>query len=389
MGALLGAALERARVVRPTGRGGAFIGVGLLGTMVAYATGWPALLAVSLFLVGAVAAAAVVVVLSPAEVTVERRIDPSIAEQRSPIRVRLSLRGRAAGALEWSEELPRSVTIAGRAAGRLPALRPDAAATLLEYEVSGRVRGAVPLGPLRVVRADPLRLVLARRQVGAADQVIVLPRIVPVDPPTGLRRLDPDARASAVLGAIGDQRDLVAREYRSGDPLRSVDWRATAHRGELMVRSESAASTASTGLVLDGRTAAWPREAAFERAVDYAASLVVALDERQAAVRFATGRAASAGEGVEDALVRLATARRSSLAVSPEQLVPAVSGAEVQIVHVVTGTGDPGALRRLPALPHGAEGLVTVVLEGGDGPPEVAPGWRVQVLAAERGVRRG
>ena len=184
-------------------------------------------------------------------------------------------------------------------------MRPDRPSQLIDYSFSARTRGRVPVGPLRIARTDPLGLATTRRRVGGVDHVVVLPGIHPVELPFAVRRNDPDTGASTVFGAVGDQLDIVSRGYRSGDPMRTVDWRATARRGELMVRTETAATTAATGLLLDVREDVWPDRTAFEWAVDYAASLVAALDERHAPVRLAAGRDMSNDAVV--ALVELAT----------------------------------------------------------------------------------
>ncbi|WP_375388919.1 DUF58 domain-containing protein [uncultured Amnibacterium sp.] len=350
---------QRLAPVRLTVRGGVFLGVGLLGVIIAYAAGWQALLAVSLFLWGAVLAAVGSVVVSPPSLTVERRIEPGIVEQRRQVVVDVRVRGSAPGALEWTEDLPRSVVVTGHAEGVLRGVRADRPAEVVTYAFAARVRGAVPIGPLRVARVDPLGLATTKRRVGGVDRVIVLPRIVPVELPFAVRRNDPDTRATTVFGAVGDQRDIIARGYRSGDPVRVVDWRATARRGELMVRTETAASTSATGLLLDTRAESWPEAAAFEWAVDYAASLVAALEERHAAVRLAAG-----GLPVSDAtsaLVALATVERGQGDPAPAELLPVLATNDVQIVHVLTGAGGAHAVPRLPALPSGARGMVSVI----------------------------
>src|SRR5579875_3655019 len=122
-----------------------FLAAAGLGLIVAYAAGWPALLAVALFLFGAVAAAAATVVASPPALVVERRIDPPIVEQLAPVRVGVEIRGTAPGPLEWTEDLPRSVVVTGRAAGVLETVRPDRAAEVLEYAFTARARGSVPI----------------------------------------------------------------------------------------------------------------------------------------------------------------------------------------------------------------------------------------------------
>ena len=217
----------------------------------------------------------------------------------------------------------------------------------------------MPIGPLRVSRTDPLGLATTRRRVGGVDRVVVLPGIHPVELPFAIRRNDPDTGASTVFGAVGDQLDIVARGYRAGDPMRSVDWRATARRGELMVRTETAATTAATGLLLDVRQDVWKDAAAFEWAVDYAASLLAALDERHAPVRLAVGRE-FANDAV-DGLVALATVQPTAAAPEPRVLLRELATVDVQVVHVITGPGAALDVSSLPALPTGALGIVSVV----------------------------
>jgi uncharacterized protein (DUF58 family) len=190
-----------------------------------------------------------------------------------------------------------------------------------------------------------------------------------------------------VFGAVGDQRDIIARPYRSGDPMRVVDWRATARRGELMVRTETAASTAATGLLLDVRQDAWPEAAAFEWAVDYAASLVAALDERRAAVRLTAGRVPVTD--ATSALVALATVDHAHGAPAPAELLPMLVTNDVQVVHVLTGAGGAASMARLPPLPTGALGMVSVIARH-PVPVEVPLGWRVaqRDSAAEVGTVR-
>jgi uncharacterized protein (DUF58 family) len=347
------------KTVRLTVRGGVFLGAGFLGLIVAYAAGWPALLAVSLFLFGAVVAGMAAVVVSPPTLVIERRIEPQIVEQRRPVHVRLTARGTAPGALEWSEDLPRSVVVTGHAEGVLPAVRADRPSQLIDYSFAARTRGSVPIGPLRVARTDPLGLATTRRRVGGVDRVIVLPGIHPVELPYAVRRNDPDTGASTVFGAVGDQLDIVARSYRAGDPMRSVDWRATARRGELMVRTETAATTAATGLLLDVRQEVWRDAAAFEWAVEYAASLLAALDERHASVRLAAGLVAVSD--AVDGLVALATVQPIAGAPDPRSLLRDLATVDVQVVHVITGPGAAEDVTALPALPTGALGIVSVV----------------------------
>ena len=361
--------------VRLTTRGIAFLVAAGVGLIVAYASGWPSLLAVSLFLAAAVVAAFASVVVAPPEVSVERRIDPPVVEQRMPARVRLSVRGPGS-TLEWLERIPSDVQVTGRTTGVLR----GGGARLLEYQVESRTRGAVLLGPFSVVRTDPLGLARTSRRVGGTDVLTVLPRLHDVVVPTVVTRTDPDSAASTAFGPVGDQRDVVARQYRAGDPMRSVDWRATAHRGELLVRTEAAAAASSTAIALESRTDAWADAAEFEWALEYAASIAAILGERRAAVRFASDRHSPITGDAAESLVGLAVLERGGGAPRPAELAARLAATDVRVLHVITGRGSADDLRRLPPLPHGTTGLVTMVAGPGAPVAEVPPGWHLETL---------
>src|SRR4051794_19163734 len=258
--------------VRLARRGWSILATAFLGLVVAYASGWAALLAVALFTAGLVGAGVLTVMLVPTRTTAERRLAPDVIEPGNPVTVRLTIGGHASAGAEWRDETPRRLEVVGAAKGRLPRLGGGTSAVEVEYTVIARRRGRIPVGPLLVERTDPLGVAVAKRRSGGVTDLTVLPVVHEVLPPVAATRVDLDPDAAAVFGLAGEQRDIIAREYRSGDPLRSVDWRSTAHRGELMVRSEAAAAAVSTAIALDVRELAWTDERTFEWAVEAGAS---------------------------------------------------------------------------------------------------------------------
>jgi hypothetical protein len=72
--------------------------------------------------------------------------------------------------------------------------------------------------------------------------------------------------------AVGNDDDLMTREYRRGDALRRVHWKATARHGELMVRQEEQRTFPEARLLIDTRSESYGRDWAgfgdqgFERA---------------------------------------------------------------------------------------------------------------------------
>jgi len=89
------------------------------------------------------------------------------------------------------------------------------------------------------------------------------------------------------------------REYRRGDPVRWIAWKASAHRGDLVVREFPPVRDRAHLLVVDLRSAPWPeadREVWVERALSLAARWVLRAAERDEAVGlYAWGRAVRFG----------------------------------------------------------------------------------------------
>ncbi|MGN9812543.1 DUF58 domain-containing protein [Micromonospora sp. BQ11] len=151
--------------------------------------------------------------------------------------------------------------------------------TTVRYDVPTTRRGVVPVGPLRVIRRDPLGLVALARPYGATVPVWVHPRIHPMSAvPTGAGR-SLDGRVDAVPhGSITFD---SLREYVVGDELRRVHWRTSARVGELMVRENVDTSLPRIVVLLDNRAAAHPDRVdgvaeSFESACEAAASVVTA-----------------------------------------------------------------------------------------------------------------
>jgi uncharacterized protein (DUF58 family) len=223
-------------------------------------------------------------------------------------------------------------------------------------------RGVIAVGPLRVVRQDPLGLVESSRELGAGQTLWVYPRIHTVLPlASGQRR---DLEGASHDGASGSITFHALREYVTGDDLRLIHWRSTARTGTLMVRQQADPSQPETTIVLDTRTDAYEGDA-FEEAVEAAASLIVASTSRRFPVKLLTGsgilssgssggeRKASAGAPTASALLEhltpLQTDPTGSLAAAARQLTTQRGGNSLIIV---SGAPDRTDLRALENLRH-------------------------------------
>ncbi len=224
---------------------------------------------------------------------------------------------------QWDDELPPGIS--GDAAGVLPALggsRQSDSRVSFSYGLQGLRRGRHPIGPLKVQVLDPFGLVYRRHSFGAAEPLIVLPKRV--DLPALAPRGESDAGATRPAPqhvGVGDD-DIIARAYLPGDAMKRLHWKATAHRGELMVRQEEQQINPRMGVFLDTepRTqgtardskGVWEHSPTFEWGIVAAASIVHHLGRNGYTVSFQTSspaidrEIADGQDSVEDAMVDLA-----------------------------------------------------------------------------------
>ncbi|MEM9069273.1 MAG: DUF58 domain-containing protein [Myxococcota bacterium] len=157
------------------------------------------------------------------------------------------------------------------------------------YRRSPAKRGWLHLRDFMVRTRYPFGLIEKGRRFSVEGQLLVYPKIVPVDP-RSLRNLGLGTDApSARLGQSGDVRGL--REYLEGDEARSIHWLRSAARDELVVRERFSQARSRITLLLDQREPAHATEedaeawrAAFEEAVSQTASLADAALRSGAAV---------------------------------------------------------------------------------------------------------
>jgi uncharacterized protein (DUF58 family) len=306
-------------MLTPLGRGTA------VASVLLYAAGWwlgypePAALAVAGL--AAVAGAVLWTVPRPA-LEVDREIAPLKVARGEPAAgvLRITNTGRAI----------RAGLVAADAAGTtrvevaIPRL-PSGGKRTVTYRLPTDRRGEIPVGPLRLIRADPLGLSRRVREYGRPQTLLVHPRTVAMP-------LMPSGRAHHLEGPTTDRAPAgtvtfhALREYVVGDDLRHIHWKSSARTGTLMVRQLVDASLPTTTVVIEARPGAYRDPEDFELVVDAAASIAVGACRANFPVRVLTGTAAVAEtrggpDDVEAVLDRLA---RVTLAEGPGTVVDAV-----------------------------------------------------------------
>ncbi len=269
---------------RPTARGWALFWVGVVALVASATLGRTDVLVVGIFLTVLPLAAMISVTIDRPRLSVTRSFHPdvvAVGEKTTIVTTARNESTRPSPAAGWRESAPDAVGVAG--GQPLPRLGAHQATgshgrdtVVLRQEVQPAHRGSHPVGPLIVSRNDPFGLAYAEYALGQPRQLLVTPRV------SALPRSDLDIARSEgnehelLRHSIPSADELIAREYRPGDPLRRVHWRATARHDKLMVRQEERRSDPEAWLLADTRAAAVP-DAEFETLVDLVASVGVHL----------------------------------------------------------------------------------------------------------------
>ena len=331
-----------------TVRGRCLVAAGATMLALGALLGERALVQVGLFVLALPLLAAVLVARERFRLSSRRTVTPRRVPRGEDADVLLEITNadRSPGGL-WllSEQLPAELGPAPRFVVERLGGRATAA---LHYRVAGARRGRHLLGPLRLRLVDPFGLV--ERTVAGTDTapLLVVPRVRPLGrggPAGGSGSGGEGARRSL---AVHGEDDVSARQYRHGDDLRKVHWRATARTGELMVRLEERPWRSQATLFLDARArghlvvrretgAPWPGPPgdpcpppdSLEWLVEAAASIGTSLAARGSVLRTLTDSGElrpSGGRGgltPDELLERLAVVRPSrvsDLAPALEQL---------------------------------------------------------------------
>jgi uncharacterized protein (DUF58 family) len=304
--------------------GGALLLVGVL-------LGERALVRIAVFVLALPLISAVVVARQRFAVSSRRTVTPLRVPRGEDAEVTLDLANtdrRTGGLWELTEQLPAE--LGAEPCFLVERLAGGGTATL-RYRVHGARRGRHTLGPLRLRLVDPFGLVA--RTCAGTDTVplVVVPRVRPLAPggPVGGSGGTGEGARRAI--AVHGEDDVSTRQYRHGDDLRKVHWRATARAGELMVRLEERPWRSQATLLLDTRSRAHlvaarrgpgpaspvvtgdphPPQDSLEWLIEAAASIGTTLTRRGSVVRVVTEAgdlpsAAGGGLGPEELLDRLA-----------------------------------------------------------------------------------
>jgi len=208
-----------------------------------------------------------------------------------------------------------------------------------------RERGLHLFGPAILRSGDPVGLRTRSARVEDQQRLLVYPKRFALDPLGVVSRvLIGDIRARQQF-LEDPSRIAGVREYRVGDPLRSIDWRATARSAALLVRHFEPTVSLRVTLFVDfhvPQAYSWPRDTSqLEFTIALGASLLSELAERQVAIGlFASGSVGSdlVAFSASSAPSQLSLVFEALARCSAESAVPFSSVLKAQNAHLRPGT---------------------------------------------------
>ena len=154
-----------------------------------------------------------------------------------------------------------------------------------EYTIKCSQRGLFKIGPVHVESGDLFGFFNNEKTFSHQDYLLVYPRVVPLIE-LGMPASRPLGDVKGGLRIYEDaSRPSGLREYQQGDPMKIVDWKASARMQRLQVRTFEPSTTVTIVLAVDVDTTAhyWEGYSSvnLERVTTAAASLATYVTERQ------------------------------------------------------------------------------------------------------------
>lgn len=261
--------------VRPTTRAIGVLAASVLLIIAGLLIGGKSLIAVGGFLIALIVATYAWVLVPKRKSEAQRTFTPLLPHVGDALVTHLSVaqtqpRTRAG---TWSDRMPPGLT--GTPAGLVRSAARGEPLVDTAYSTAAAHRGSWTVGPFELTMGDPFGFFTRRSDLGEATPLLIAPAVVRL---TGLPNAAVPARTSSdhtskAASAHGAE-SLTPREYIPGDSVRRVHWRASAHRGQLMVRQEDRLDSPEATIVLCTRAEPGP---GFELAVSACASVAVHL----------------------------------------------------------------------------------------------------------------
>ncbi|HVF52545.1 MAG TPA: DUF58 domain-containing protein [Actinomycetota bacterium] len=235
-------------------------------------------------------------------------------------------------------------------------------------------RGVFDGADVELTSGAPFGMARSRRRIAVATRTVVVPhwvelRSFPILEPSSLPSDQLHERARTGAG----EEFLGVRDYRPGDPPRSVHWRSTARAQRLVVREFEEMTYSRVAVVVGGPDAGLPPDSAFEAVVSAAASVALyALTTGHPVDLVRSGRPGMidrlGGAGRVGILEWLASAHPSEDGLEPLAAAAAKAASRhgTVILCATEGSGSAGGLRASARIVQGMGARAIVVAADGD-----------------------
>lgn len=253
----------------------------------------------------------------------------------------------------------------------------------VDLELRMARRGRIALGAGSWTIGDPLGLHRRRVTAPPAGELLVLPRIEPVEAgAVGIAGEGPGAARSPADQAVASVRETRAvdfevdglRPYREGSPASRIHWAAVARTGEMYERRLAAGGVATPLVVLEAEDPA--NRDALDRAVRAAASLCVHLAPRSGCAALLPGHRVAIALDRDLRSWPALHARFAVVAGGTPTMRPASASRRGSVLWVTAGAPDR-ALARLAAFGRGPHYVVSACP-----PPDAPAAFRVAGCSA-------
>jgi uncharacterized protein (DUF58 family) len=178
-----------------------------------------------------------------------------------------------------------------------------------DFKLASNERGYFFVGPTKLRSADLLGIFPQAKEMEQMHHLTVYPRVYPIsdlglpaDRPFGERR----GRNPIFEDPI---RVAGLREYRPGDPLKRIDWKATARTGELQSRVYEPSSTQQLYLMVNIDTMEHPWEGYLKDELERIVSTSASIAVWAAGVKYSVGLLANGAFPDADRPIRLPPSR--------------------------------------------------------------------------------
>jgi uncharacterized protein (DUF58 family) len=251
--------------------------------------------------------------LSLARISCRRQLSDRRVFPGEKINVKLQIANRKPLPLPWiqvDDEIPRALGGTSNLTGEKPGailIRRSAAmlwysSVKWRYELPCPKRGYYPLGPTVISSGDIFGLYSRSLKTALEDHIIVYPKIYPVGN-LGIPSHQPMGESRSEYRVFQDPtRTIGVRDYRHGDSLRHIHWKASARLQALQVKvfEPTTAFKVAVFLAADSFTQnGSPSEDEFELGISVAASLAHHIMEQGSpAGVFVNARTVDSGQPV-------------------------------------------------------------------------------------------